>query len=313
MIASDLSLSVAPLRGGAATPLVLDFVQGRYSRQGVPAASFAEVGGVSFSRAGAGLAPRVNGTLATMAANVARITDRGLLLETAATNLFTRSDDFANAAWEPGGTRVGGFPAPDGSNAAVEITMPNSVVVLSRALTGAGVAGGVSGKFYVSSGEAFSWTSFLVRNETTATNLNARAVDFSTSPSGTVSGWTVTPMANGWFEVAFTRTAGISAGDTVRIYYGNFGVNMNGRKLRIWGGNFFQSPTPGSPIPTGATAVTRGADVASVAVPIGATTWEAVYGDADTVTGGAVTGGTTFDLVAGRPWAGGFLKRFTLR
>ncbi len=312
MLAPDLSLRVAS-RSAAATPLILDFVAGRYEREGVPAADFTAVAGVSYARTGVGLASRTNGTLATFPADAPRITDRGLLLETAATNLFTRSDDFANSVWGTEGSRVGGFPAPDGTNNAVEITLPNSAVTLARILAGAGSATGISGKLYVASIEAFSWTSFLVRNETTATNLNSRAVDFSAHPSGTVNGWTVTPMADGWFEIAFTRTAGISAGDTVRIYYGNSGVNMNGRKLRLWGGNFFQSPSPGTPIPTGASAATRGADAASVVVPVGATAWEAVYGDADTLVGGTVTPGTTFDLATGRPWLNGFLKRFTLR
>lgn len=312
MLALDLSLPAAP-RGARPTPLHLDFVAGRYEREGVPASGFTSVPGVSYSRSGVGLAGRSNGTLATMAADVPRITDRGLLLETAATNLFTRSDDFSHSVWGGEGTRVRGFPAPDGSSNAVEIILPNSPTTLSRALAGAGSGTGISGRFHVATAEVFGWTSFLVRNETTATNLNSRVIDFSANPSGTVNGWTVTPMANGWFDVAFTRVAGISAGDAIRVYYGNAGVNMNGRKLRLWGGNFFQSPTPGTPVPTGAAAATRGADLASVVAPLGASTWEAVYGEAETVVGGPVTPGATFDLVTGRPWLGSFLKRFTLR
>lgn len=312
MLGLDVSLPTVSARGRASVPLVLDFVEGLYLRDGVASASFVDLSGVSFARARAGLVARSNGTLATAAANVPRITDRGLLLETEATNLWTHSDDFTDPVWGGVGTRVGGFSAPDGSENAVEITLPDAAVILSRALAGAGVAGGVSGKVFVKSAEAFTWSSFLIRNNTTATNLSSRAVDFSASPSGTVNGWTVTPMADGWFELAFAREAGIFPGDAVQIYFGNTGSNFNGRKIRLWGGNFFPSPTPGSPVPTGAASATRGADIASVIVPATATTWEAVHGEANTVVTGAVTPGATFDLVTGRPWLNGFLKRLTM-
>lgn len=312
MIGLDLSTPTVALRGAVPVPLLIDFVEGRYQRQGVVAASFTDLPGASFNRSGVGLVPRADGTLATAAANTPRITDRGLLLETEATNLFTHSNDFANAVWAGVGTRVGGFPAPDGANTAVEITMPNMATVLVRALTGAGVTGGISGRVFVKSGDVQAWN-FLVRNNTTAQNLNEWSIDLSTNPSGTVNGWTVTPMAGGWFEVAFTRTLGIGAGDTVAIYYGNAGANQNGRKLQVWGANFFQSATPGSPIPTGASPVTRGADIANITVPANATSWEAVHGDANIVVGGSVTPGATFDLVTGRPWLNGFLKRLTMR
>lgn len=53
------------------------------------------------SRASAGFSPYAgnSGMLGTFAANIPRITDRGWVIELAATNLALRSRDFANAAW----------------------------------------------------------------------------------------------------------------------------------------------------------------------------------------------------------------------
>ena len=54
---------------------------------------------LSCSRASTGLALNADGAWVAFAADVPRITDRGLLVEPAATNLLTRSNDPANAAW----------------------------------------------------------------------------------------------------------------------------------------------------------------------------------------------------------------------
>ena len=69
--------------------------------------------------------------------------------------------------------------------------------------------------------------------------------------------------------------------------------------------------TATSPIVTSGATATRGADSASVIVPAGCTTWAATYDEGLTASG-SVTPGATFDLIAGRPWAGGYLKTLTM-
>lgn len=261
--------------------------------------------GWTYSRAGPA-SPYTNaGVIVSVPTDVAAITDRGLLLEPAATNLLTHSNDFANAVWAGVGTRVGGFPAPDGTNTAVEVTMPNMATVLVRALAGAGASGGISTRFYFQTTENSVW-SFLVRNNTTAANLNQRDnVNFTASPALTVNGWTVRPLANGWHEVTGIQPTGINNGDAVAIYYGNAGANQNGRKFRIWGGNLFGSTTPTSPIPTTTASVARGLPSLTRAVPAGRTVARVTYGLADAVVDiVGLTPGAMFDAVTGRPWTG---------
>lgn len=71
----------------------MDFANARYYGRSLE--------NLSCSRASQGFAPysENNGILGTFAANVPRITDAGILIELAATNIALRSRDFGNAAW----------------------------------------------------------------------------------------------------------------------------------------------------------------------------------------------------------------------
>lgn len=260
---------------------------------------------VAYSRTGPATGVTANLALANFAANAAPITDRGMLVEAAGENLFTHSDDFTQTSvWGSTGTRVGGQSAPDGSTNGVQITMPNAATTLLRVMTNGGRAAGISGRFFVKSSANVLW-SFLVRNATTSTNLSVRNVNFTTNPSGTSAGWTVVPYPNGWWEVSFVQTMGMSDNDTMIIYYGNSGENFNGSVIQVWGADFFQSPTLSSHVPTTAATATRGLPAITRTVPPGRTVARAIYGTANTVaeiTG--LTPGASFDLVTGRPWVG---------
>ena len=74
--------------------------------------------------------------------------------------------------------------------------------------------------------------------------------------------------------------------------------------IDAWGVQLEAGSGTTSPIITAGSAMTRGADVASVVVPGGASIVEASYGDADAVVTGAGAPGVTFDLAGGRPWVG---------
>jgi hypothetical protein len=73
----------------------LDFVRGRYASNSGYRSDFLGLPGATYTRAGAATAETAAGAIINFAANVPRITDRGVLIEEARTNLFPRSDPTA--------------------------------------------------------------------------------------------------------------------------------------------------------------------------------------------------------------------------
>ena len=69
----------------------LDFVRGRYASNSGYRSDFLSLPGATYTRAGAATAETAAGVVVNFAANVPRITDRGVLIEEARTNLFPRS------------------------------------------------------------------------------------------------------------------------------------------------------------------------------------------------------------------------------
>lgn len=90
MLELGAGLAEAGLRA-APDGVTLGFERGRWVVGKAPADRFGALAGAGFSRAGAGTAFRTDGTLASFAADTPRITDRGLLVEEARTNLFLNS------------------------------------------------------------------------------------------------------------------------------------------------------------------------------------------------------------------------------
>ncbi|QTC91586.1 hypothetical protein [Brevundimonas goettingensis] len=91
MIGQDLTIPTLALMRPGAAGLALDFVAGVYRLDGADYSSFAALPGASFSRTGAGTALTVAGGVTSFATGAPRITDRGLLVEEARTNLFLNS------------------------------------------------------------------------------------------------------------------------------------------------------------------------------------------------------------------------------
>lgn len=84
----------------ASQPYVeLDFAAGLYWSAGEGRAAFADLPGFGFSRAGTGLAETEAGAYQSFASGVPRITDKGFLVETAATNILLWAATLSNAAW----------------------------------------------------------------------------------------------------------------------------------------------------------------------------------------------------------------------
>lgn len=193
----------------------------------------------------------------------------GALIEGEATNTLLASDDFSSSYWGAGGgSKTGGFSAPDGSNNAVELKGPFSGV-LARSVPGAGKAAGVCLAFFAKSASPDPWT-FLIRNATTASNLAHSSINLLT---GTVlSGpWQIEAYPDGWHRVWVEQETGFSDGDTVNCYYGESSGGGRADAIQLWGADLFDQPKISSHITTESTAVTRDAD--NITLPLDAFPW----------------------------------------
>lgn len=283
MLGIELGQPAVAMRRGEPLPLLIDFIQNRYERGGETATSFGGLSGSSFSRSGAGTALTAAGAVAAFATGVPRITDRGLLLEPAATNLLTHSTSLLNAVWlaDAGATAAASPDAdPMGGTGAVRLTLNGGLKQWYQLVTTG--AGSYVLSAYI---KAASGTTNVRLNETHNTG-------YTPSPDLALNAQ--------WQRMAFPF---IVTGTLVTISFMTASGGMTS-PIDAWGVQLEAGSSPTSPIITAGLAVTRVADAASVVVPGGASSYEATYGGADTVGTGAVTPGTTFDLVAGRPWVG---------
>jgi len=96
----------------------LDFAGSRI----YPGASFTDY--LSITRASTGYAKTASGTLTSFSTNTLRITDLGLLVEDARTNIVLRSQEFDNASWNAGSSTITANQAvaPDGTTTMDKLT-----------------------------------------------------------------------------------------------------------------------------------------------------------------------------------------------
>lgn len=95
----------------------------------------------AFTRTGAGYAETTGGYLLAFATGVPRITDRGLLVEAARTNLIRYSQDIDNAAWSKTGNTVvtaNVALSPDGAVSMDRVQFTGGTSYLQQAIVGGG-------------------------------------------------------------------------------------------------------------------------------------------------------------------------------
>ena len=289
MLGLDLSLSTVTSRGGKGPALALDFAAGRYQSGGV-SKSLGDLSEVSFARAGAGLAFDAVGGLVSFAANVPRITDAGLLLETAATNLLTHSSPAAGSWFPAGPVRTAGEADPLGGASGCRLSFPASADAFCYAVVALAATAHV--------------VSIFAR---TASGTKAFRLAYFDGTSAHFSGDVVATTTWTRFSFAFVGTG--AGGESISIV--NDGSGQAG-DLWVAMAQVELGSGPSSPIETVGSPVTRAADVASVVIPAGVERYAAVYGEADTGVSGPVTPGAIFDLIGGRPWLKTGLKRLTI-
>lgn len=208
--------------------LDLDFVNDRYYNGDVVDLTTI----VSVTRASTSYAETAAGTLTSFANNVLRRTDKGLLIEAAATNVVLHNRDLTNAAWTKTNT-----------TAAKDQTGPDGVTNSASSLTA--TAGNGTALQAITLGSSSRNTSAYIKRITGSGTVEM------TMNNGTT--WTAVTVTAGWTRVTIPQAT--LANPTV-----GFRIVTSGDAVAI---DFVQNETTvaTSPIATTTASVTRPADV----------------------------------------------------
>lgn len=244
----------------------------------------------NFTRASTATYVNVAGLVASAAVNVIRanfhpITHaaEGVLLESAATNLFSRSEEHDNAAWTAALANFGAaVVAPDGATTAEKFqeTATSGVHSLTRAAAVTIVANTL-----------YTWSVWVKVGDRTKVQLkfgnvgftNSVSYDFDasagTASAATVTGTTtqntirITPYGSGWYRVGVTAIID-AVSTTCNVLYSLMNAAATnyagtaGLGLYLWGSQLEAGSIATSYIPTVATSLTRAPDVTTGATLI---------------------------------------------
>lgn len=292
----------------------------RYLESG-KSSTLAAAAGWAFSRSTVGFGQTAAGTLTSFAINAPRVTDQGLLIEAAATNLILRSQQLDNAYWLKSAVTISADAAvaPDGTTTADKIVEDVSTGLHLIESTAETIADGVltisqyaqqAGRsviLFLVSGGAASVYSFV--------NLAAGTAGAVTSEAGwSNSSISLQALAGGIWRIRLTSTKSGLATVAPKIYLtdnGNpsyAGDGVSG--VNAWGAQIEAGAVASSYIATVAARVTRSADAATLTTTGSHT--------ADVTSGGATTRPVTsspLDLGAssGGAWVGSYITSVMVR
>jgi len=257
-----------------------DFTTNQYQLSGAVYGVPSSLPGFTFTRASTGYAQTVAGTLTSFASGAPRITDRGMLIEEARTNLLLRSQEFDNASWVKTRCTVtaDAAVAPDGTTTAdafVEDATAGSNHRVVQAMSKAASAITYTQSCYLKASarnfavlysEGAAGTARTYFNIANGTISTAAAVTGTwTSPSATI-----TALANGWYRCTQTWTTDTGTYADQYIFGSADGstLNYNGVNGQVgfymWGAQTEVGAFATSYIPTTTASATRAADVAAL-------------------------------------------------
>ena len=241
---------------------------------------------ITFSRASTATYFDEFGVMRTAPANTPRIDFdpvkgecKGLFIEEQRTNLLTYSEQFNNSAWVKTRTTitVNTIVAPDGTLTAdklVEDTQTGAHIAVS----GSGLSDNTDytiSVFAKAAERSYIYLAFITKgggirgrifNLIDGTSTQPSATGHSTPPSG----YTITPVRNGWFKCTITHNSNIGANTGhfrahIATDHDTFDYTGDGTSgIYIWGAQLEAGAFPTSYIKTEASQVTRAADIATM-------------------------------------------------
>lgn len=232
---------------------------------------------ITFTRAGSGTYFDASGVLQTATTDEPRFDHNpvtgeslGLLVEGAATNLLTYSEEFDNANWTKTDVTVTAdvFVAPDGTATADKI-IPDATTTFHRSLQNPDL---LSGSVYTYScyfhAAEFNYGYLYVDSAAEGRIFNLADGTLGSVIIGAPDESTISDAGNGWYKCSITVTVGVGAsgtwaGATNSASSANIlGDGVSG--IYIWGAQLETGSRASSYIKTVASTVTRAADSASM-------------------------------------------------
>ena len=252
---------------------------------------------ITFTRASTATYFDSTGVMQTAAINAPRFDfdpaskePKGLLIEEQRTNLALYSEQFNNAVWADSSTTsttrtADQIAAPDGTTTADLIlntttlnrhTFQQSFSVASGTAT---YSASVYIKKYIGSGTPPYFVFYLgnsfqgLNRAGIFVNTSTFTVDSTvfTAGSGTLSGYSVTPVGNDWYKITISASTGETGAVTIRMCFGISNTVLSGplsnsyigdgnTGFYLWGAQLEAATFATSYIPTVASQVTRSAD-----------------------------------------------------
>lgn len=115
----------------------------------------------------------------------------------------------------------------------------NGVALIRQVVTGVGSATGNTYSVFVKKNTGANvGNTFVLRNETTSTNLLEVSINYDTGVLTQLigNGGSVVNAGNSWYRITLTATSGISNGDSIACYVGFIGGSQNaGDSIFAWG------------------------------------------------------------------------------